>query len=63
MLTYCSGCKKDTDKICPKELILMANKEIKEKSRCADYTDNKLFYDKIKYKSEMEIIVSQFLID
>ena len=41
----------------------MANKEIKEKSRCADYTDNKSFYDKIKYKSEMEIIVSQFLID
>ena len=30
MLTYCLGCKKHTDNTCPKKLIMMANKEIKE---------------------------------
>ena len=37
--------------------------EIKEKSRCADCMVNKLFYDKIKYKSERDIIVYQFVIN
>ena len=63
MLTYCSGCKKRTDNICPKELIVMTNKEIKGKSRCADCMANKLFSDKIKRKSKLEVIVAQFLID
>ena len=44
---------------CPKELIMMTNKEIKGKSRCADCIANKLFSDKIKHKSELKIIVSQ----
>ena len=35
MQTYCSGCKKHTDNICPKKLIKIS-KEIKGKSRCAD---------------------------
>ena len=63
MQTYCSGCKKHTDSICPKKLIMMANKKIKRKSRCADCLANKHFSDTIKHKSELEIIVSQFLID
>ena len=64
MLAYCSGCKKHTDNnICPKKLIMMTNKEIKGKSRCADCMANKSFSDKIKHKSELEIIVSQFLIN
>ena len=41
----------------------MANKKIKRKSRCADCLANKHFSDTIKHKSELEIIVSQFLID
>ena len=41
----------------------MTNKEIKGKSRCADCMVNKSFSDKIKHKSELEIIVFQFLID
>ena len=63
MQTYCLRCKKHTDNICPKELIMMTNKEIKGKSRCADGMANKSFPDKIKHKSQLEIIVSQFLID
>ena len=58
MQTYCSGCKKHTDNICPKELIMMTNKEIKEKSRCADCMANKSFSNKIKHKSELKIILS-----
>ena len=59
---YCSGCKKHTDNIYPKKLI-MANKEIKGNSRCADCMTIKSFFDKIKHKSELQIIASQFLID
>ena len=42
---------------------MMTNKKNKRKSRCADCMTNKSFSDKIKHKSEMEIIVSQFLIE
>ena len=61
MQNYCSGCKKHTDNICPKTLI-MKNKVIKGKLRCADCGANKSFLDKIKHKSEWDIIVFQFLI-
>ena len=63
MQTYCSVCKKHTDNICPKELIIMTNKEIKGKSRRAICMADKSFSDKIKHKSELGIIVSQFLIE
>ena len=63
MLNYCSGCKKHTDNICPKKLIMMGNKKIKGKSRCAICMAIKSFSDKIKHKSELEIIISQFLIN
>ena len=63
MLTYCSGCKYHTDNICPKKLIMMKNKEVKGKSRCADCMANTPFSDKIKHKSELKIIVSRFSID
>ena len=63
MLTYCSGGKKQINNICPKEPIMMTNKEIKGKWRCATCMANKSFSDKIKHKSKLEIIVSQFLID
>ena len=63
MLTYCSGCKKHTDNMCPKELIMMTNKEINRKSRRTICIANKLFSDKIKHKSELEITVSQFLLN
>ena len=43
MLTYCSSCKKHTDNICRKEVIIMINKEIKGKSRCAICMANKSF--------------------
>ena len=57
MLTYCSGCKKHTDNICPKELIMKTNQKHKGKSRCFDCMANKLFSDKIKHKNKLEIIV------
>ena len=50
--------QKHTDNICPKELIMMTNKEIKEKSRCADCMANKSFSNKIKQKCELKIILS-----
>ena len=57
MHTYFSGCKKYTDNICLKKLI-MTNKELKGKSKCADCMTNKSFFDKKKHKSELEIIVN-----
>ena len=62
ILTYCPGCKNHADNICLKKLI-MANKEIKGKSRYADCMANKSFFDKIKHKSERDIVASQFLIN
>ena len=59
MLTYCSKCEKNMSK----NLIRITNIKIKGKSRCADCLANKSFFDKIKDKDELEIIVSQFLID
>ena len=63
MLTYCWGFKKHTDNIGRKKLIMITNKVIKGKSRCAGCMANKSFSDKIKRKSELEIIVFQLLID
>ena len=37
------------------------NKKRKGKSKCAGCMTNKLFFDKIKHKIELEIFVSQFL--
>ena len=42
---------------------MMTNKKIKGKSRRADCMANKSFSDRIKQKSELQIIVSQFVID
>ena len=58
MLTYCSDCKKHTDNICPKKLIMITNKEVKGKSRFTDCMTNKSFSNNTKHKSELEIIVS-----
>ena len=63
MQTYCLGCKKHTDNMCPKKLVIMKNRKIRGKSRCADCLANKLFSDKKKHKHELEVSVSQFLID
>ena len=63
MLTYHSSCKRHTDNICPKELIMITNREIKGKSRCAICMAKKSFSDQIKHKSELEIIASQFFIN
>ena len=54
---------KNTHKICPKELIMMTNKEIKGKPTYSDCMANKSFSDEIKHKSELEIKKSQFLMD
>ena len=63
MQIYCSKCEKHTCNVCPKKLIMMTNIKIKGISRCADCLAHKPFLDEIKDKDELEIIVSQFLID
>ena len=62
MQSYYSGCKKHTDDIYPKKLI-MTNKDIKGKSRCVDCMANKMFFEQVKHKGGSDIIVSQFLIN
>ena len=42
---------------------MLTNKKLKVKSRCADCMAIKSFFDEIKGKDELEIIVPQFLID
>ena len=43
-----------------KKLVMIANKKLKGKSRCADCMAIKWFFDKIKHRGELEIIVSIF---
>ena len=42
---------------------MMTNIKIKGISRCADCLANKSFFDKIKDKDELEVIVSQLVTD
>ena len=62
MQTYCLHVKNALI-IYVQKIVLMENKEIKGKSRCADCMTIKSFADKLKDKSELEIFSSQFLID
>ena len=43
--------------------MMMTKIKVKGISRCAKCSANKTFFDKIKDKDELEVIVSQFLID
>ena len=63
MLTYCSKFEKVTYNICPKKLIMMTNIKIKGISKSADCLAIKSFVDNIKEKDELQVAVSQFLID
>ena len=60
MQIYCSECKKHTDNVYPKNLVMMTNKVIKGTSKCADCMAIKSFSDKLKHKSQLEIFVSIF---
>ena len=63
METYCSKCEKYTHNVYPKKLTMMTNIKIKGISRCADCLAHKSLLDKIKDKDQLEVIVSEFLID
>ena len=63
MQIYCSRCKKHTDNACPRKLVMLMKKKLKEKSRCADCMAIRSFFDKMRDKYELQIIASQVLID
>ena len=46
-----------------KKLTMMTNIKIRGISRCADCLAHKSLLDKIKDKDQLEVIVSEFLID
>ena len=60
MQIYCSRYKKFTDNPCPKKLVIITNKKIKGKSRCADCMAIRSFSDK---KNGIEAVLFQFFID
>ena len=62
-MLYCLKCKQDSDDACPKKLIMMTNIKIKGVTRCSECLAFKLFVDKIKNNDQLEVIVSQFLLD
>ena len=61
MKTYCLECK--TYNVCPKNLIMMTNIKIKRNQDVLIVWQKNSFFGKIKHKNELEIIVSQLLID
>ena len=58
MLTYCFRCKKHTDNIYPKKLIMVTNRGNKGKSRCANCMANNRFPIKIMAKWVRDSCVS-----
>ena len=58
----CSKCKKHTDDVCPKKLVMITNINIKGTSRCAECLAIKSSSEKMKGKDELETIVTQFLL-
>ena len=44
-MIYCLKCKKHTDGVCPKKLVMMTNINIKGTLRCAKSLAIKLFSD------------------
>ena len=63
MQIYCSRCKKYTDNACPEKLVMITNKEIKGKSRCASCMAIRSFFDKVENKYGLQTVAFQFLID
>ena len=61
-MLYCSRCKKHTDGVCLKKLVMMTNINIKRTSRSAKCLAIKSFSDKIAKKYELETIVIQYLL-
>ena len=61
-MLYSSKCKKHTDGVCPKKVVMMTNINIKGTSRCADCLAIKSFSDKIRDKYELETMISKFLL-
>ena len=51
MQIYCSRCKKYTDNACPEKLVMITNKKIKGKSRCAGCMAIRSFL--IKWRTNM----------
>ena len=63
MQTYCLECKKHTYNVSPKKQIMMTNIKIKRSQDVLIVWQKNSFFDEIKHKSEVEIIMSKFLID
>ena len=63
MKIYCARCKKHTNNAYKKKLVMLTNKKLKGKSRRVDCMAIRSLFDKIKDKDEVEVVVSQCLID
>ena len=58
---YCKSCKKHTDNIFPKKLILISKNKIKGKSKCAICLTKRTFTHKTEGKYDLERELETYL--
>ena len=63
MQIYCSRCKKYTDNTCPEKQVMITNKKIKGKTRCAGCMTIRSFFDKVENKYGLQTVAFQVLIN
>ena len=54
MHMYCKNCKKHTENMFPKKLILISKNKLKGKSKCAIFLTEGTFIDEIKGNYDLE---------
>ena len=57
MHIYCKNFKKHTECKHPKKLLLISDKKAKATSKCAKYLTDRIFFDKINDKYDLEQLV------
>ena len=61
MHMYCKNCKKHTDNMFPKKVILISKKKVNGKSKCAICLTRRTFIHKIEGKYDLENELEIFL--
>ena len=59
---YCKNCKKHTECIHPKILVLISNKNAKVIWKCTEWLAGRTFFDKIKDEYHLEQLVKHFFL-
>ena len=60
MNIYCKNCKKHTECMHPKKLVLISDKNAKVKAKCAECLTGRTVFDKINDEYDLEQLIKHF---